>query len=166
MATAAAHVEGALPSSISGHSTEKLKEWWEEDHGGIRGRYAIAKPAIKDYCKLVITNPCLIFASKRARGCSAGASRTEGADSPAGILWLHQSCMRQRGVVPEMAELGRVYDRFCGGEPFNANHFSDLLRTYLIREKDCEVRNAFGEVVEVSAMCTRGPASRIVCAPS
>ena len=28
------------------------------------------------------------------------------------------------------------------------------------------VGRAFGEVVEVSAMCTRGPASRIVCAPS
>ena len=164
MATAARHVEGALPSSISGTSTEKLKGWWEEDHGGIRGRYARVKLIIKTYCLLVITNPYLIFARKRACACGPGATRTEGADSPAGILWLHQSCMRQRGVVPEMAELGRVYDRFCGalnGEPFNANRFSDLLRTYLIRETQCEVRNAFGAVVERSGMCTRGPASQL-----
>ena len=66
MATAARHVEGALPSSISGTSTEKLKGWWEEDHGGIRGRYARVKLIIKTYCLLVITNPYLIFARKRA----------------------------------------------------------------------------------------------------
>ena len=165
MATAAAHVEGQLPSSTKGHSTEQLKAWWDANQNNIRGRYERAKPAIKDYCKLVATNRSVIFASKRARGCSPGASRTEGADSPAGILWLHESCMRQRDVVPEMADLARVYDRFCNGEPFNANRLSDLLRLYLIREKDCEVRNAFGEVVEVSAMCTRGPASQIVRAP-
>ena len=120
MAVAARLVEGQLPSSISGHSTETLKAWWKEDCGGIRGRYAIAKPAIKDYCKLVATNPSVIFASKRARGCSPGASRTEGADSPAGIAYLHETCMRQRGVVPEMAELGRVYDGYCGGADFDA----------------------------------------------
>ena len=165
MAVAARLVDGALPSSNSGHSTEWLKKCWDEDWGGIRGQYARAKPHIKAYMALVITSEPITFASKRARGCSPGASRTEGADSPAGITYLHETCMRQRGVVPEMEELGRVYDGYCGGAVFNANRFSDLLRLYLIREEDCEVRNSFGEVVEVSAMCTRGPASQIVRAP-
>ena len=165
MAVAARLVEGQLPSSISGHSTETLKAWWKEDCGGIRGRYARAKPHIKAYMLLLITSEPITFARKRACGCGPGASRTEAADSPAGIWYLYQTCMRQRGVVPEMAELGSVYDGYCGGADFDANRFSDLLRLYLIREKDCEVRNAFGEVVEVSAMCTRGPASQIVRAP-
>ena len=93
-----------------------------------------------------------ICAASVIKGCAA---------SPAGITYLHETCMRQRGVVPEMEELGRVYDGYCGGAVFNANRFSDLLRLYLIREEDCEVRNSFGEVVEVSAMCTRGPASQL-----
>ena len=165
MAVAARLVDGALPSSNSGHSTEVLKKWWDEDHGGIRGKYARAKPHIKAYMLLLATDKVITFARKRACGSAAGASRTEGADSPAGIQYLYLTCMRQRGVVPEMAELGRVYDGYCGGAVFNANRFSDLLRLYLIREEDCEVRNSFGEVVEVSAMCTRGPASQIVRAP-
>ena len=165
MAVAARLVEGQLPSSISGHSTETLKAWWKEDCGGIRGRYARAKPHIKAYMLLLITSEPITFARKRACGCGPGASRTEAADSPAGITYLHETCMRQRGVVPEMEELGRVYDGYCGGADFDPVQFSDLLRTYLIREEDCEVRNAFGEVVEVSAMCTRGPASQIVRAP-
>ena len=165
MAVAARLVEGPLPSTNSGHSTELLKEWWAEDSGGIRGKYARAKPHIKAYMLLVVTSEPITFARKRACGCSPGASRTEGADSPAGIAYLHETCMRQRGVVPEMAELGRVYDGYCGGADFDPLQFSNLLRTYLIREKDCEVRNAFGEVVEVSAMCTRGPASQIVRVP-
>ena len=165
MAVAARLVAGPLPSSASGHSTEVLKEWWDEDRGGIQGRYARAKPHIKAYMLLLATDKVITFARKRACGCSPGANRSEAADSPAGILWLHQSCMRQRGVVPEMADLARVYDGYCDGADFDPVQFSDLLRTYLIREKDCEVRNAFGEVVEVSAMCTRGPASQIVRAP-
>ena len=81
MATAAAHVEGALPSSNKGHSTELLKKWWKKDYGGIRGRYARAMPILRDYCRAVITNLSVIFASKRARGCSPAACRTEAADS-------------------------------------------------------------------------------------
>jgi len=165
MAVAARLVDGALPSSNSGHSTEWLKKCWDEDWGGIRRRYARAKPHIRAYMLLLSTSEPITFARKRACGSAAGAARTEGADSPAGITYLHETCMRQRGVVPEMEELGRVYDGYCGGADFDPVQFSDLLRTYLIREEDCEVRNAFGEVVEVSAMCTRGPASQIVRAP-
>ena len=161
MSTAAAHVEGALPSSNKGHSTEVLKAWWDANQNNIRGRYERAKPIIKAYCTLVITNCTVIFAGKRARGCSPGASRTEGADSPAGITYLHEICMCQHGVVQEMGLLARVYERFCGGAEFSANNFSDVLRLYLMRETQCEVRNAFGAVVKRSGMCTRGPASQL-----
>ena len=119
----------------------------------LLSHYNDKKSAVRLYALKRCTSLAVITSAKRFSATGTCSTRTAAVDSPSGINHLHAGCMRSLQVVEtqEMRELAGIYGEiFEGYGEFDGDRLSGLLRLFLYKEKEDDVRNALASVSEES----------------
>jgi hypothetical protein len=123
----------------------------------LLSHYAARRSAVRRYALMRCSS--LAVATFARRSCATGtcSSRTAAVDSPSGMNHLLEGCILSLQVVEtqEMRELHGIYEEiFAGYGEFDGDRLSGLLRLFLYKEKEDDVRNALASVIIRDAMCT------------